>query len=383
MAAQLVSLSGDLLAIYAIFSVVSFRLRAGPSQVTSIMIAWLLPQVLLGPLAGFFADRWNTKATMIVSDLTRAALAATLVLPLSIGAIHGVVVLLSAISTFFLPAQTILLRAIVPASGLMAANALMMQILQLTQIVVPGLAGLLTARTGAAVCFWLDAASFLFSAVMIAAIPPAGGLKPGGTGISSILTGLAFGARTICTDRTLAFTVVALSGGSFAAICYSALIPTYVRDVLHASADLFGVLGTLLGFGTVLGTYALARLEKRASKESLVAMGLLGAAAGIFLLAVSAGKSIAVVAALVTGAGVALIITPAQTLLQTHTPVAILGRISGGVRSSLALMQIAGLFLSGAAAAAVGIRASLFAVAAAVALLAALQRYSFSRSTRL
>src|ERR1019366_5621795 len=128
-AAQLVSLFGDFLAVFAVFSVVSFQLHGTPAQVSGIMIAYMLPQAFVGPLAGVFIDHFNVgrrdvKTTMIASDLLRAVLVICLVYSSNIWQIYGVMTVLSAISAFFMPAQTITIRTIVPMNGLMAANAL-------------------------------------------------------------------------------------------------------------------------------------------------------------------------------------------------------------------------------------------------------------------
>ncbi len=370
--AQLVSMCGDLVAIFAVFSVVSFQLHANASQVSGIMIAYLLPQALVGPLGGVFLDRWNVKTTMILSDLSRAVLVVFLVYSSNIWQIYGVMTLLSAVSAFFLPAQTIALRAIVPVTGLMAANALMMQVTQVTQIVTPGLAGLLISRTGAAACFWLDSASFLFSAAVVSTvlIPPR--TVPAAKAMSSLMADLTLGGRYIFTRGVLAFAIFSMAVGGFAVGCYNALIATYVRDILHSFSELFGLLGTLAVAGMILGTHRVTRLGQSISKEHLIVLGLFGTALGILLLAIFASIPLAVIATLAMGVGVAFVIIPAQTLMQSETPVEMLGRVSGSVRSVLALMQIGGLVLSGSIAQAIGIQFSFFAVSVLVMLIAIL-----------
>src|SRR6478735_9256579 len=76
--AQVVSLLGDFLALYAVISVVSFRLQGTPAQVTGVQISYMLPLALLGPLSGVFVDRWPLKPTLVSSDLIRAGLVALL-----------------------------------------------------------------------------------------------------------------------------------------------------------------------------------------------------------------------------------------------------------------------------------------------------------------
>jgi predicted MFS family arabinose efflux permease len=161
-----------------------------------------------------------------------------------------------------------------------------------------------------------------------------------------------------------------MAAGGFAISCYTALSAVYVRDILHRTTGLFGVLGTLIGVGMILGTQGITRGGKLMSKEQLIMLGLCGIAFGILILAVFANIPLAVVATLGMGFGVAMVIIPAQTLMQAETPTEMLGRVSGSLRSVLALVQIAGLVLSGSIAQAVGIRNSYFAISVLLMLIA-------------
>ena len=67
---QMVSIFGDFVALFAVTTVITFRLHGTPEEVTGIMVAYLLPFALIGPIAGVFVDRWNPRVTMIASDLT-------------------------------------------------------------------------------------------------------------------------------------------------------------------------------------------------------------------------------------------------------------------------------------------------------------------------
>ena len=370
--AQLVSLFGDFLAIFAIFNIVSFRLHGSPAQVSGIMVAYMLPQAFVGPAAGVFVDRWSVKHTMIASDISRALLVVLFVYSTSIWHIYIVLVALSAISSFFAPAQTIGLRSMVRLEGLMPANAIMMQTYQITQILSPGIAALLIAWLGERSCFWLDSGSFLFSALVVSTLtfdrgPEARASKP----LTSVFSDLAEGVRFIFTHGTLAFTILSMAAGLFAIRCYSALIAVYVRDILHASTGLFGTLTTLIGAGMIIGTQFVTRLSKNRSKEHLMMAGLFVIAAGILVLAVVDNVFLTVLVTLVMGIGVALVVISAQTLMQGATPISMLGRVTSSLMSVLALAQVAGLVLSGSIAQGIGIRNSYYATSAILGLIAA------------
>jgi DHA3 family macrolide efflux protein-like MFS transporter len=80
---------------------------------------------------------------------------------------------------------------------------------------------------------------------------------------------------------------------------------------------------------------------------------------------------VTVAATLALGFGVALVIIPAQTLMQGQTPMEMLGRVTSSLMSVLAAAQVAGLLLSGSIAQIVGIRNSYFATSGLLVLIAA------------
>src|SRR4051812_22817347 len=121
--AQIVSLFGDFLALFAVIAVVSFRMHGTPAQLTMLQIAYMLPIVFVGPIAGVFVDRWPLKPTLITSDLLRAGLALLLIPATQVWQVYGVLAALSCVSAFFGPAQTVTIRSHVPTAGLMSANA--------------------------------------------------------------------------------------------------------------------------------------------------------------------------------------------------------------------------------------------------------------------
>src|SRR5215210_4001274 len=77
--AQVISLFGDFLALFAVIAVVSFRMHGSAAQVIGLQIAYMLPLVFVGPIAGVFVDRWPLKPTLVASDLIRAVLALLLI----------------------------------------------------------------------------------------------------------------------------------------------------------------------------------------------------------------------------------------------------------------------------------------------------------------
>ena len=255
--AQIVSLLGDFLAIFAVISVVSFELHGTPSQVTGVQIAYMLPLALLGPLAGVFVDRWPLKPTLVASDLIRAGLVLLLVLSSSLWQVYAILVALSCVSSFFAPAQSVTIRSHVPREGLLSANALMQIAMMGIRIVGPAAAGALVAAFGATLCYAIDGVSFLVSAALIGigrdrARPPSPAASAAPTThsrVHQVWVDMIEGVTFIVHHPALSFVVIAMAAGLFTIGCFGPLIAIFVRESLHASAGMFGVVSAMIGVG--------------------------------------------------------------------------------------------------------------------------------------
>ena len=373
--AQIVSVFGDFLAIFAVLSYVSFNLHASAAQVTLISVSFMIPFALIGPVAGVFVDRWNVKRTMIASDLIRAALALALVFAATLGQIYAILFLLSAVSTFFMPAQTVTLRTLVPREGLLAANALIQQAFQVMRIISPALAGAMVGWFGASSCYYLDTFSFIFSAAMISTLviarAPAAQSKDSHP-LKSVLTDLLAGLKFIFTHPTISFVILAMAAGMFAISCFGPLIAVYVRDELLANSLAFGIINSLIGVGMIGGTLLISRFGKQVSKTHLALLGLF--TMGGFVVVMAAFKTIAAasVGMFGLGVGVLLVIVSAQTIMQGQTPMDMVGRVSGSFMAVLSIAQLVGLVISGSLAQTLGIRNLFFASAAMLFLITVL-----------
>jgi len=354
--AQIVSVFGDFLAVFAVFSVVTFQLHGTATQVSMILVAYMLPLAVISPLAGVFVDKWNVKWTMIASDLVRAALVLVLVfMRPNLNAIYAIFFALSTVSSFFIPAQSVAVRAIAPAAGLLAVNALMSQAVQGSQIISPAISGLLVQWFGANSCFLFDSASFVFSAAMVMSVA-IHRQRSAAAAASSVLASLQQGFRFILTHAALSFVILSMTAGMFAVRCFGALLSVYVRDVLVSTAALFGILNSLIGLGMIAGTQSIHRFARKIPQQYLVIYGLSGMGAAVFVTAVFGKVTTTALGMLALGFCAALVFIPAQTLLQRETPHDMLGRVSSSVMSLMAISQVLAMFVAGPVAQKAGIR---------------------------
>jgi MFS family permease len=374
--AQIISLFGDWLALFAVIAVVSFTMHGTPRQIVGVQIAYMLPIVFVGPVAGVFVDRWPLKPTLIASDLIRACLAVLLIPTANVWHVYFVLASLSCVSAFFGPAQQVTIRTHVPAHGLISANALMQIAFMGSRVIGPGAAGAIVATLGPQVCYAVDVLSFVLSASLIGSVvirrtTAAASTESSSNRIHQIWIDMRQGVRFIFHHAAVLFVVLAMAAGLFTIGCFGPLIAIYVRDSLHASARLFGFISGMVGFGMLVGTQAIRKLAARLKDDLLVLSGLAGIGLGALILGAVPHAAAALAATFTIGFAFAAIMVPAQTLLQRETPHDMIGRVSSTNISVAFCAQILGLVLSGYLADHLGVRLVFLFCAGVAAVMAA------------
>ena len=368
--AQFVSIFGDFLALFGVISLITFRWHGTPVQVTTVTIAFVLPMALISPIAGVFVDHWNVKRLMIASDLIRAGLILLLVFARNVPQIAAIFVVLSSVSSFFAPAQSVTLRTIVPPEGLLAANALMMQAFYIVRLLSPAAAGALVAWLTEKSCFYLDVASFIFSAAMISGLSI---IRPARSqdekSVKSLTQDFVAGNKFIFTHAGLAFVFIAMAIAMFVLSSFSPLISIYIRDTLHAGSFMFGAISAMVGVGMIVGTQLVTRLAGTGSKSSVVLGGLFSLGLGAGLLGAFRNTPMAALSTFTMGLAIAFVWIPAQTMSQQETPPPMVGRVSSTFMSLISFSQVFGLLLSGYLAQRLGIRAVFIACAGVLAVI--------------
>ena len=164
---------------------------------------------------------------------------------------------------------------------------------------------------------------------------------------SAVLDSMRQGFGFIFKHSTISFVILSMTAGMFAMRCFGALLSIYVRDVLHSTSALFGVLNTLIGIGMIVGTQLMPRLAKRASHPHLTAYGLAGMGVAVFFSAIFPRVAPATGAMLGVGFFAAFVMVCAQVLIQQETPHELLGRVSSTLMSLLSIAQVLAILAAG------------------------------------
>ena len=371
--ASLISSFGSWLLVLAIPAHV--LMATGSLRDTGLtMAAQYLPLLVLGPVAGVFADRWDRRRLMITANLFCAAAVSAMLLGTSPGrywVLYAALVAENSGAVLYAPAMQALTPAIVGTGPMLSsANAL--------NSVSNGTVRLIGGPLGAillAICSirWLicaDALSYLLAAAAIFMTSPARGQRPrGSAAIRGVARDLIEGTRVLraqaLTRALLPVTVIfQAANASLGAI----LIPFGIQR-LGGSEDT-GFLLSCLGAGFLIGAPVVRQLLDRCQPGPLLAATLTATAAAFYVLFTSSSLATALPAVALVGATGSMSLLIPQTIMQRVIPDAALGRVSAVFLASEAAATLtgaaAGPFLAQAAhLAAAGTAASLLTLCAA------------------
>lgn len=286
--AQVVSLLGDWFNTVAVITLVAQY--AGTAQALGgLFIARLLPMVVVGPLAGVLADRFNRRNIMLVADLSRVLVALSFLLVTSadtVWLIYVLTVMQFSLGSLFDPARSAIIPGLTSPEDRVTANALGSLTWSSMLAIGAALGGLTTGLFGVEAAFVIDALSFAGSALLVLGIPKAlaatskdktaaSGLRLG----ADLIDGLGYlRQRPAVISYTLIKPLAALSSGAVFTI-----LALLARDVFPLGKDGSFSLGLLnlaigvgSGLGPLLGGWLLRRQgETRANLQRLISFGFM------------------------------------------------------------------------------------------------------------
>jgi MFS family permease len=311
----------------------------------------MLPYLLFGLLLGAWTDRINRKRMMILMDIGRATVIATIPLlallgQLSVWWIYGVGFLHSTLTICFEAGEFAAIPSLVEQDDLVSANGRIQASYSAASILGPVLAGILVAFVPLASLLLLDASSFLISAFSIAIVTSSFNAKSDEPR-RHILRDVAEGLRYVWGHPVLRNISLMMALVNFVAATHSAQLVLFARERLQASDSQVGFLYTAGSVGVVVLALLAGPLRKRWS-FSKVALGAL-LLDGLFILALSFTRLYwlaLIFEALAQGCGILFNINTGS-LRQAIVPNHLLGRVVS-IASVIAWSAIPlGAFLGG------------------------------------
>ena len=356
--AQAISNLGDWFNILGLMALVGLKWHGSPLAVSIVMLMFSLPSILFGSLAGTLADRMDRKRLMIISDLIRSVLIVGIVFTSSLFEIYVLVALMSLFSSLFSPAKQGKLKEIVSNEDIQSAVATSQLINNAAKIIGPIIGGILLAAVSINWAFYLDAISFLLSAVLLLFLPK--------TPVRTVET-----TQSKETQKKARFFHQLFDGFTYLKTAPSLLVGLFVfslvlfvlqisdsqfiilfREIKTSSINILGWVMAGSGLGVVLSSLY---LNKKEIRSFISVLSLASAVLGLGYIFLSTFIHFPVLwieivyplAGVIVGFCFGLALIPFEVMVQKMTPESHTGRVFGTIDSLTTLAAILGTTLGG------------------------------------
>ncbi|MGA3036316.1 MAG: MFS transporter [Vulcanimicrobiaceae bacterium] len=287
-----------------------------------------LPVFAFSPIAGFIADHFPRRRTLLITNTGQALLALALAFtsqhrgPWVLYIVYLIAALQAMAQTFDSPARQSWIPILVPRNLISNAIGLNSIAFNGPMTVGPAIAGILIGTVGVHISFFVNAG--LTCAVVLALVfmAPA---PPSSTSREPVFQQVAEGLRFIASHPVLRWIIGMLVVTSFTVRPFTSLLAAFATHVVHVDASGYGWLLAAGGIGTVVGavTTALYQSERRGGWWFFAGTV---SALGVIALGYTHDFGIALFEQAVLGFGMMSFIGSSNVLVQTLSPDDMRGR---------------------------------------------------------
>lgn len=291
-----------------------------------------VPAVIIGPIGGALADRFERRRYLAIVTCTQIVFAATIATlswthHLSVPALSILMTLTGCAATLLGPAFSALLATIVPREDLLSATTLNSAQFNLARVLGPTFAAAAIAVGGISWAFALNAVSFLavLVALVVVRIPQSALIE---RKQEPLLRGIRSGIRAARSDPGIRTALTLTLVTSLLISPFIGLVPAFAITVLHDGAAATSMLVASQGLGAIVSAIASSAYADYFGRRRL----LEGASLAIGLVAAvywaSPSFAFAMPAIFVLGALYLSVITGSSTICLDRAPVALQARVS-------------------------------------------------------
>jgi len=382
--------------------IVVFSVANSNTAVSGVVIAFTLPALIFGILAGVMVDRWNKKNVLIGTNLLRALI----VLPLalfykSLAVVYIATFGVAMVTQFFIPAETPIIPLLVKKDLLLSANALFGMGIYASIFLAYALSGPVLLMFGKTNIFIFLTVLFLIAGIF-ASLIRVHKSKVEPKKLERDQVALSFKdeikvvLNLISKTKKLSHALFSLTVVQILIYVLAAIGPGYAEHVLRIRVESFPILFvTPAIIGLALGALVIGSFLHKNSRESLTKFGLFLMGISILLLPygsrVESGQiihlintylphilsismvHIMVVLAFILGIATSFVFVPANTVLQEETSDESRGKVYGVLNSLIGIMSIVPVVMVGGLADLIGVKAVITGTGLVVIIIAAIR----------
>jgi MFS family permease len=350
--------------------------QGGAAAVGLVALIRMFPSAIVAPFTAILGDRYPRKRVMFLASTAQAlTVAGASAVALADGPallVYTFVGLNTMSGTAFRPAQAAILPTLARTpQELTAANVVASTVESIGIFIGPAIGGTLLAISQPGVVFALTAATFVWSAFLVARldVPPE---VPHERSTEGKLRQAFAGFGTILSNRPLRLLEIMAAGQTLVAGAFNVLVVVAALQLLDIGSGGVGLLNSAVGVGGLLGAALAALLVGRERLASHFAFGMLLWGIPIALIGIFPNSVVALPLLIVVGIGNTIVDVAGLTMLQRAVPDNVRARVFGAVNSLTIATLGLGAVLAPVMISLIGVRGALIVTGALLPILTAL-----------
>lgn len=404
---QVFSQLADKVYLVLMIMVITLRFQSADQTisgwVSSIMVAFTIPAVLFGSVAGVFVDHWPKKAVLVFTNVLRGVLVLALPpllwisqgwsplagLPIGFGMLLLVTFLVSTLTQFFAPAEQAAIPLLVDRRHLLSANSLYTTTMMASVIVGFAVGEPLLELMGGAIDRWIGlnagkelvvGGSYIVAGLLLLLIQTHEKANSAHDELPPVWENIRDGLRYLGEQPRVRAALIQLVilFSIFAALAVLAVRLAEVMPAIKSSQ--FGFLLAAGGVGMAMGAVVIGHAGQRFSRAKFGLYGSIGMAVSLAVLSLFTQQLVPTLLVLVClGAFSAMVGVPLQTTIHEETPQEMRGKVFGLQNNAVNIALSLPLALAGIAETLLGLQV-VFLLLAGVAIAGGLFTWSLSRT---
>lgn len=318
-----------------------YELSGSAAMIGVAGLARALPATALSLVGGALADKMDQRALLIRLQALQVGLLAllgTLTLSGGVEVWHLLLIVSASAASDSLesPARQAIFPRLIPRSAIMDAVATNSTVYPGTRFVAPLLAGLLMSQIrlvtgealiGAAVLFYLTALGYLVSAAFLYVIRLEAVTKAAQT--QSVMRDMQAGIRFVLVNSIFSALILMTYCTQFFGWASQSLFPVFAKDIYHGGELELGLMGSLLGAGSLIGAMTASNLAAVKRRGLLIVAGFISQAVLVVAFSVAPTLAIALGLLLLMGWAQSVFAVTSQATLHYLVPNEFRGRVMG------------------------------------------------------
>ncbi len=342
----------------------------GAGGVSLYLVAFGLPSIFMAPVSGWVADRFSSRQVVLPALAVMGLSSFSLSQGLPIWWTPFALLITACAGTLVGPSMQAAQVAITNPDDLPRVTGLMQSMASAGTLFAPALGGILVSTTGYFWPFVIDAISFWLLAVVFFAINVnrKSVQHQAGQKVNAM-----DGLKVVFSDRLIRALVILVGVLIIALGSFNVGEVFLVKDQLHASTFIYGIVAALFAAGSIIGALLTAAIKVPATKHAAAALvGIAGIILSMLGLSLAPHWWVAMVFSFTAGISNSMLNAYAISIIMTRSPAEALGRVNAAIGAVIASGSVLGIVVAGVAIAQFGVRPALFVGAVLSAIILAI-----------